>query len=155
MATWMVLEDEPDLYDMIMAMYEMLGVEGVAFGAGEEAVDWIEDVENGHWEEELPELALLDIRMPDSISGLMVGERMRQSARLKNTVIVLMTAHKLSPSEEKEAIQQTDADLLMYKPLPGFAELERTFHDLIRNSTRKNGNGATSRRRRNNRRRRN
>ena len=47
MSAWMVVEDEPDIYDLLLAMFEMWGIEGVAFVDGEEAVAWIEDVENG------------------------------------------------------------------------------------------------------------
>ena len=64
MPTWMVVEDEQDLYDMILAMYDMLGIGGVAFATGIDAMDWIKDVERGK-EDDLPELALVDIRLPN------------------------------------------------------------------------------------------
>ena len=42
MTVWMVVEDEPDVYEMVLAMYETLGIDGVAFTTGEEAITWID-----------------------------------------------------------------------------------------------------------------
>ena len=123
MATWMLLEDEPDLYDMILMMYDMLGLRGVAFSTGEEASEWIDAVNAGEYEGELPQLALVDIRLPDSISGTQIAEKMRKSPQLKKTVIALMTAYHLSPAEEKEVMKKSGADIILYKPFPRMHEL--------------------------------
>ncbi len=131
MSTWMVVEDEPDIYEVLLAMFEMWGIEGVAFVDGEEAVAWIDDVDSGRFQGELPELALLDIRLPGNISGPMVGERLRKSPILKNIAIVLSTAYRLSPDEEKKVVTQADADKLMYKPLPRFNELQKILEEVI------------------------
>ena len=69
---------------------------GVAFVDGEEAVSWINDVDEGRFHGELPELALLDIRLPGDVDGVMVGERLRKSPILGNMAIVLTTAYKLN-----------------------------------------------------------
>ena len=69
MSTWMVVEDEPDIYELLLAMFEMWGIEGVAFVDGEEAVAWIEETDKDESPGELPELALLDIRLPGTVSG--------------------------------------------------------------------------------------
>jgi len=131
MATWMLLEDEPDLYDMILYMYDLIGVRGVAFSVGEEAEDWIQDVQNGQYSGEIPELALLDIRLPDSISGVIVASQLRKNPKLRDCAIVLMTAYKLSPAEEAEAIRKSGADMLLYKPLPRMHELRYMLHSLL------------------------
>src|SRR5690606_20763488 len=112
----MVVEDEPDIYEVLLAMFEMWGIEGVAFVDGEEAVAWIDDVDNGRFRGELPELALLDIRLPGPISGAMVGERLRKSPVLGQISIVLTTAYKLTVDEEVEVIARAGADKLLYKP---------------------------------------
>jgi CheY-like chemotaxis protein len=127
----MVVEDEPDIYEVLLAMFEMWGIEGVAFVDGEEAVAWIEDVDQGRFQGELPELALLDIRLPGRISGPDVGARLRKSPTLKNIAIVFITAYKLSPDEEKTVMEKAGADKLMYKPLPRFAELQKTLEEII------------------------
>ncbi|MFZ4828896.1 MAG: response regulator [Phototrophicaceae bacterium] len=79
MSTWMVVEDEPDIYEVLLAMFGMWGIDGVAFVDGEEAIEWIEDVDCGRYQGELPELAMLDIRLPGSVSGIEIGERLRKS----------------------------------------------------------------------------
>lgn len=124
MTSWMLVEDEPDLYEMLLAMTQTMGVNGIAFSTGEEAVDWIEDVDAGMYQGELPVLALLDIRLPGDTSGPMVGARLRKSMPLGKVRIILITAYRLSPSEETAFIKEAGADLLLYKPLPGFRELE-------------------------------
>lgn len=131
MSTWMVVEDEPDIYEVLLAMFELWGIEGVAFVDGEEAVAWIDDVDKGRFQGELPELALLDIRLPGNISGPMVGEKLRKSTALGNMAIVLSTAYRLSPDDEKRVVEQAGADKLMYKPLPRFAELQQILEDVI------------------------
>lgn len=132
METWIVIEDELDLYDMILAMYETLGVNGVAFATGREATEWLNVVNNGHFHDELPNLALVDIRLPDpSISGIDIAAMMRQSPVLRDITIIMMTAYRLSPEQERATLKQSGADYLLYKPLPNLDELERLFHSLI------------------------
>lgn len=127
----MVVEDEPDIYEVLLAMFEMWGIEGVAFVDGEEAIAWIDDVDNGRFQGELPELALLDIRLPGEINGVMVGERLRKSPILGNIAIVLTTAYKLSPEEQEEAMKKSQADLWLPKPLPKFNELQDILEKVI------------------------
>ncbi len=118
MTTWMVVEDEPDLYELVLAMYETLGVDGVSFTNGEDALAWIEDVENGLYPGELPELALIDIRLPGKTDGAMVGAHLRKSPKLEHIGIVLMTAYRLSPKQEQDYIDKSKCNTLLYKPLP-------------------------------------
>ncbi len=130
MPTWMVVEDEPDIYDVLLAMFEIWGIDGVAFVDGGQAVNWIDDVDQGRVRGELPELAIIDIRLP-TLSGPEVGQRLRRSPILKNMAIVLITAYRLSPSDEKGVVQQANANMLMYKPLPGMTELRTTLDQVI------------------------
>jgi CheY-like chemotaxis protein len=127
----MVVEDEPDIYEVLLAMFGIWGIEGVAFVDGEEAVAWIDDVDHSRFQGELPELALLDIRLPGDINGPAVGERLRRSHALGHVAIVLTTAYKLTPDEEKAVIRQAGADKLIYKPLPKFNELQTLLEDTI------------------------
>lgn len=131
LSTWMVVEDEPDIYELLLAMFEMWGIEGVAFVDGEEAVNWIEEADKGKSPGETPELALLDIRLPGTISGPMVGERLRRSSSLSKMAVVLITAYKLTADEEKAVIGQAGADRLLYKPLPKFNELKNILEAAI------------------------
>lgn len=122
MPTWMVVEDEPDIYDVLLAMFEIWGIGGVAFVDGAEAVAWIDSVDQGRVRGELPELAILDIRLPE-VSGPEISARLRRSPVLGNIGIVLITAYRLSPDDEAAVMEQSQADLLMYKPLPNMSEL--------------------------------
>jgi CheY-like chemotaxis protein len=127
----MVVEDEPDIYDVLLAMFGIWGIDGVAFVDGEEAIAWINDVDNGRFQGELPELALLDIRLPGEINGPAVGARLRKSPILRDIAIVLTTAYRLSPEEEHEVKENAGADRLIYKPLPKFTELQKLLEDTI------------------------
>lgn len=131
MSTWMVVEDEPDIYEVLLAMFEMWGIEGVAFVDGEEAIAWVDDVDSGRFRGELPELALLDIRLPGNVNGVMVGERLRRSPILGQVAIVFITAYKLSRDEEEAVMAQSQADKLIYKPLPKFDQLQQQLEEVI------------------------
>jgi CheY-like chemotaxis protein len=127
----MVVEDEPDIYEVLLAMFEMWGIEGVAFVDGEEAVAWIDDVDAGRFKGELPELALLDIRLPGEISGVAVGERLRQSHVLGQIAIVLTTANKPSLEDQEAYMIRAGADKWLPKPLPKFNELQKVLESVI------------------------
>ncbi len=126
----MVVEDEPDIYDVLLAMFELWGIEGVAFVDGAEAIAWIDAVDEGRVHGDLPELAILDIRLPEA-SGPEVGARLRKSPKLKNVAIVLITAYRLSTEEERSVIEQAGADRLMYKPLPAMPELRSILDEVV------------------------
>ena len=131
MSTWMVVEDEPDIYEVLLAMFEMWGIEGVAFVDGEEAIAWIDDVDSEKFKGELPELALLDIRLPGNVSGADVAVRLRASPILGHGAIVFATAYRLNAEEYDDIMKRTDADKLMYKPLPRFNELQKILEEVL------------------------
>lgn len=131
MTVWMVVEDEPDVYEMVLAMYETLGIDGVAFTTGEEAITWIDEFDAAPTSLEPPQLALLDIRLPGDIDGTMIGQRLGQSPVLSRTRIVLMTAYRLSAAEERACLQRAGADLMIYKPLPDLKSFGRKMIELI------------------------
>ncbi len=130
MSTWMVVEDEPDIYEVLLAMFEVWGIEGVAFVDGIDAVAWIDDVDAGRVQPELPELAILDIRLP-TLSGPEVGARLRASPLLKNMAVALTTAYTLSPEEEESSMELAQADLLLYKPLPNAVDFRRILEEAL------------------------
>jgi CheY-like chemotaxis protein len=131
MTTWMVVEDEPDLYEMVLAMYEWWGFEGLAFVNGEDAIAWIEHVDQGRVQGDLPQLVMLDIRLPGTIDGIQVSARLRKSPYLRGMAVVLMTAYHLKGKAEKEALARSGADLLLYKPLPAFKELQAILEKVV------------------------
>lgn len=131
MTTWIIVEDEPDVYEMLLALSDVMGNDGIAFIDGDDAVAWIDDVDNGRFNGELPELALLDIRLPTDTDGAMVGRRLRESPLLGDIAIVLMTAYKLTPEERDAMINHAGADLFLQKPLPAVDELQAMFSRVI------------------------
>lgn len=132
MSTWMVVEDEPDLYDTLLALFEIWSIDGVAFTNGTDAVGWIDDIDAGDSDTNVPELAILDIRLP-GVSGPEIGQRLRNSPILKDIAIVLITAYHLTPREEEAVIAQAAADNLMYKPLPAPADFRDILQDAVNN----------------------
>ena len=131
MTTWMIVEDEPGIYEMLLAMSEVLGNEGIAFVDGDEAIAWVDEVDGGRFEGELPELALLDIRLPTSTSGPMVGARLRKSPTVGQMGVILMTAYHLKDDEKQELIAQAGADLLLTKPLPSVGVMQTTLAEVV------------------------
>ncbi|KXK19475.1 MAG: Response regulator receiver domain protein [Chloroflexi bacterium OLB15] len=124
MSTWMVVEDEKAIHEILLTMFEVWGIDGKAFVNGEEAIAWLEDVDKGRYKGEIPELALIDIRLPGRAQGDDVGARLRQSPMLKDAAVVLTSAYKLSPEREREIFQTTQADDFIQKPLPKLRDLK-------------------------------
>jgi CheY-like chemotaxis protein len=123
-STWMVVEDEPSIYEVLLMFIEFWGIEGIAFVDGDEALAWIEKVDSGAYRGELPELALLDLRLPTAIGGSDISARMRQSPLLKDTAIVLTSAYRLSQREHQSLMSAAQADGYLAKPFPKIAELK-------------------------------
>ncbi len=118
------MEDEKSIHEILLTMFEVWGIDGKAFVDGEEALAWIEDVDSGRYKGEIPELALIDIRLPGRLQGYDVGARLRQSPLLKDAAVVLTTAYKLSSSLEREILLATQADDFIQKPLPKLRDLK-------------------------------
>lgn len=138
MGRWMIVEDEPDLYDMLLTMTDLMGVDGVAFANGEDAVAWIEDIEANRLSSDLPELALLDVRLPGAISGVDVAARLRSSEILGRITIVLMTAYRPSPPDEKAMLRASGAEMLIHKPLPRLADFHAQMKQALAKRKRRN-----------------
>ena len=132
MPTWMIVEDEPDMYELLLAMFAM-DSEGMAFVDGEEAFAWIESVDSGDFEGELPQFALLDIRLPGEMSGIDIAKRIRKSQRLRHIAVILNTAYRLSPEEESDVVKETEVDAFWYKPLPKINVLQDMIAQVIAN----------------------
>jgi CheY-like chemotaxis protein len=131
MTSWILLEHEADLQDMMLTMVQILGDEGVAFSDGEDAIEWIAAFEQGRISVQKPELALLDIGNRLERGGTAVAERLRASSRLKHIIIVLMTSRRLRFEDEEAVVEDAGANFVLYKPLPSTDELELILHGLL------------------------
>jgi CheY-like chemotaxis protein len=134
----MVVEDEPEIYELLLAMFEMWGIECAGFVDGESAAEWIDAVNSGRYRGEVPELALVDVRLPGRLNGLDVAEKLRNSNVLGDMAIVMATAWKLNQAEYQEATRRTRADLWLPKPLPRFNQLQNILETVIKKRQIKN-----------------
>lgn len=136
MATWMVVESEPGILDFTLALFEVLGVEGLGFEDARPAMQWIEAVDRGEYDGELPELALLDIRSTgapdtDGLGGSLVGARMRRSPRLADTALILTTAYHLPPADKQAQLDAIQTRWYLQKPFPPMPRLRALFEQAI------------------------
>jgi CheY-like chemotaxis protein len=124
--SWLIAEDEADIRVLITTMCQVWGHTTVAYENGQKVWDWLDLVERGD-ANGLPELVLMDIRMPGK-KGNELAQRMRTIPALKNTPIVLMTAFSLSDQERSDMMQLDGVDYIISKPLPEFETLRQTLH---------------------------
>lgn len=132
MSKWLLVEDEPELYEILSSLYDAFGSQVIAHATGEDVLAWLEALPRTEPADKLglPIFALIDIRLPGKINGVEVAAHLRQHPLLHALPIVLMTAYRLSPKEEKYVIKRSGSNRLIYKPLPSFAELRKIFTDL-------------------------
>jgi DNA-binding response OmpR family regulator len=131
MATWMIVEDDPQVYELLCEAFERWEIESLLFVDVEQALDWITLVDQGVNVGELPELVLLDLRFYGETVGHLVGQQLRRSPSLKNLPIVIMTAQVSSPQDHELYMRTFKPDAFLRKPLPRFAELKRRLDNLI------------------------
>jgi DNA-binding response OmpR family regulator len=132
--TWLVLEDDLSLQQFIISLFEVWGIRLLLFKTGTQAMAWLEAVEKGDIAaEHLPELALLDIRVPGPL-GYEVGSKIRQTEPLAKIPIVMMTAYRVETSEKTLVKQKVKPDMFLVKPLPFSDKLYNDLQKLITKS---------------------
>jgi CheY-like chemotaxis protein len=129
MLLWMVAEDEPDIRMLVATMVQVWGHVPVTFENGQKVWDWLDRFEHGG-EVSIPDLVLMDIRMPGK-RGNELANRMRGNPRFAHIPIVLMTAFSLTDAERQDMMRQDGVDHIISKPLPDFEQLRATLHRLI------------------------
>ncbi len=78
-----VVEDEPDILDLVCLHLKKAGFECLGFSCAEGLLRYLES--------DLPDLVILDLMLPD-MDGLDVCRFMKGSERLKNIPIIMLTA---------------------------------------------------------------
>jgi len=121
---WIVVEDEDDIRNIVKFMFEAWGHTPLEFRDGNQAYSWLDAVESGSYGGDLPELALMDIRMPGP-RGNEIARRIRTIKPLSDIPIVLMTAFSLNDSEREAMYTEYGVDHIIPKPLPDFFELKQ------------------------------
>lgn len=124
---WLLVEDDPDIRTIVAMMMTVWGEEPLAFPDGRAAWSWLDTVETGSHTGTLPELALMDIRMP-GYTGDQIAARIRMIPALKHIPIILMTAYNKS-DDEVEALRKTAGiDYFLNKPLPDMDDFRDTLY---------------------------
>ncbi len=126
---WLLVEDDPDIRNFVQMVLTVWGHTPLPFPDGRTAWAWLDSVESGAYQGELPELALMDIRMP-GYNGDEIAARIRQTEPLKHIPIVLMTAFTLSEAEIAEMQRRAGFDQLINKPLPELDRLQQLLYGI-------------------------
>ncbi|MCC7205692.1 MAG: response regulator [Anaerolineae bacterium] len=114
---WLLVEDDTDIRIVVATMMAVWGENPLPFPDGKTAWAWLDSVEDGTFSGPLPDLALMDIRMP-GYTGDQLAARMRTIERLKDIPIILMTAFSMSDAEIAALRERCGIDHLLEKPLP-------------------------------------
>lgn len=134
MKPWLVVEDEDDIRNIVKVMFGVWGHSALEFRDGNQAFGWLDQVADGTYSGDLPELALMDIRMPGP-KGNDIARRMRSLEQFKKTPIVLMTAFSLDENERQKMMTDDGVDHIINKPLPDLFELKKLLDDIADKKT--------------------
>jgi two-component system response regulator VicR len=83
----MVVDDEPDVVDLLSLMLESQGYDIITAYGGSECLEKLKH--------EIPDLILLDLIMPD-VDGWKVLDRIRHDDRLKSIFVIILSAKQLT-----------------------------------------------------------
>ncbi len=119
-ATLLVVDDEANNRNVIVAQLKNEGYAIMTAGSGEEALELID--------QQLPDLILLDVMMP-GISGFDVAEILKSEERTANIPIIMVTA--LSDSKSRLAGLTNGVEEFLTKPVAR-AELVMRIRNLLR-----------------------
>jgi DNA-binding response OmpR family regulator len=117
--TWMIVEDDAATLDALATTLQLYGCPVLPFNCGRAVLEYLDSNTPA---EIVPQVALIDIRLPD-VPGPQISAALRQHAALGEIGIMLMTAFRLDPVEKAHIMQQSGADALIYKPLPQIDQL--------------------------------
>ena len=117
--TWLIAEDDYAIRDIISTMCEIWDFNVLSFKDGFQTSDYLANDDPAG---PLPDVALLDIRMPGPW-GHELGAKIRTHPRLHDIGVILMTAYELPGDDEEAYMKTAGADRLLYKPLPSMDEL--------------------------------
>jgi CheY-like chemotaxis protein len=135
---WLVVEDDDDIRNYVKVLFMAWGHAAIEFRDGKQTFAWLDKVEGGSHSGELPELALMDIRMPGP-RGNEIARRMRSIAHFHHIPIVLMTAFSLSSDERQAILKRDGVDTIINKPLPDLVELKAMLDRLAENKRASDG----------------
>lgn len=127
---WLIVEDEADIRNLVAMMCQVWGNTPITYESGQKAWDWLETIETGTYNGDLPDFALMDIRMPGK-RGNEISARIRSIPAIQHIPVVLMTAFVMSEEEMEEMKRDYGVDAVINKPLPDFDQLRTMLYDVI------------------------
>jgi two-component system phosphate regulon response regulator PhoB len=116
----LLVDDDPDLREVVAAMLEAVGLVVAAVGSAEEALEWARL--------DPPDLVVLDWNLP-GMSGLDLCKVMRADPQLRHLPLLFLTAH--SATQDMVAAFAAGADDYVVKPFRA-AELGARIFGLLR-----------------------
>ncbi len=128
---FLLVEDEMDIRNVVQFIFRIWGYDAAVFSDGTTACAYLDDIDSGHVsDQELPSFALMDIRMPGP-NGNEIAYKIRQSKKLKNIPIILMTAFQLDDTHQNEMRSRDGVDHIVFKPLPDWVKFYRKIEETI------------------------
>ncbi|GIK65467.1 MAG: hypothetical protein BroJett018_32610 [Chloroflexota bacterium] len=128
---FLLVEDEMDIRNVVQVIFRNWGYDAAVFSNGITACAYLENVDSGYVsDQELPSFALMDIRMPGP-NGNEIAYKIRQSKKLKNIPIILMTAFQLDDFHQSEMRSRDGVDHIVFKPLPDWVNFYRKIEATI------------------------
>ncbi len=138
---WLIVEDEADIRNLVAMMCQVWGNVPMTYESGQKAWDWLDSVEAGTYTGDLPDFALMDIRMPGK-RGNEISARIRTLPSLEHIPIVLMTAFVMSEEEMNKMKSEFGVDDVINKPLPDFDRLRTILYTIIEKKQKENASKA-------------
>ncbi len=120
MATILIVEDEPDIQELIAYNVEKAGHEALRAASAEQALEVVREA--------LPHLILIDWMLP-GMSGIELARRLRRDRRTEGIPLIMVTAR--GAEQDKLAALETGADDYMTKPFSP-AELNARIKAVLR-----------------------
>lgn len=111
----LVVDDDADSAESLAKLIQLLGYETKAVFRGSEAIEEVESF--------LPDMALIDIGMPD-LNGYETVQRIRQKRGSAHIILVAVTGW--SRDEDKRRAYESGFDLHIAKPMD-----EKTLRELL------------------------
>lgn len=102
----LIVDDERQVVTMLTRMVEVLGYEGTGSLRGEDALDL---VNTGY----LPDLAIVDVLMPNGMDGLTLARHLRTFSGLEKLPIIALSGVAVDPIQAKAGT----CDVYLVKPV--------------------------------------
>lgn len=119
----LIVEDQPNTAEMLVSYFKTQGYEVTSTGWGKDALSFIEET--------IPDLVVLDIRLPD-IDGYEVCRRLRSQRRTANVPVIFLT-EKRERSDKLEGLKLGAVDYVT-KPFD-IQELRLRVRNVLRRSS--------------------